>query len=95
MMEEVEASILDGDVVIASGVPVLIDALLLPGGSTDPQAWHAHAHLSLGVVVPPAQELELRVTDGRSAPVMLQGPPTIEGGEALYVFTGLGPLAKP
>jgi hypothetical protein len=46
------------------------------------------------VIVPPAQELRLLTSDGRSAQVVLAGPPTIEGGEALYVFTGMGPLEK-
>ena len=93
-MEEVAGTILDGDEVVASDVPVFIDAQQLAGSSTEDAGWHAHAHLSIGVVVPPAQELRFVTSDGRSAPVVLAGPPTVEGGEALYVFRGLGPLAK-
>ena len=92
-MEEVEATIFDGDRVIVSGIAVLLDFTDAPGGSPDAPGWHAHAQLPLGMVLEPGEEMRIETTDGRSGPVAIFGPPTIEGDIALHVLTGIGPLA--
>lgn len=93
-MEEVEATIFDGDTVVLSGVTVLLDFTDVPDGSPDAPGWHAHAALPLGVIIEPAEQMRIETADGRSGPVEICGPPTIEGDRALHVFTGLGPLAR-
>jgi hypothetical protein len=45
-MEQVEASIFDGDTVMVSNVPILLDVPDVPTGSTDGSGWHAHAAAS-------------------------------------------------
>lgn len=93
-MEEVEATIFDGDTVVVSGAAVLLDVLDAAAGSLDAPGWHAHAALPLGVVVEPCEEMRIETTDGRSGRVAILGPPTIEGDRVLHVFTGIGPLTK-
>lgn len=92
-MQEVEVTILDGDTVIVSDVSVFVDTVDLGVGEPDGSGWHAHAMLSLGVVLHAGEQLRLQTADGKSADVVVVGSPTIEGGEALYVFTGVGPLS--
>ena len=92
-MQEVEVTILDGDTVLVSDVSVFVDTVDMGPGSPDGSGWHAHALLSLGVVLHSGQQLRLRAADDKSADVIVVGPPAIEGGEALYVFTGAGPLS--
>jgi hypothetical protein len=91
-MEEVEATLYDGDVVITSGVSVLIDARDAKDGSTGTKGWHAHAALSLGTVVQPKDQLRLVTADGRSGDIEEIEPSTVEGDRVLHVFTGIGPL---
>lgn len=93
-MEEVEATLFDGGTVIASGIAVLLDFTDAAGGSPDGPGWHAHARLPLGMVLEPGEEMRIEITDGRSGPVAILGPPTIEGDVALHVLTGIGPLAR-
>ena len=93
-MEEVEATILDGDTVIVSGITVLLDVLDAPAGSLDAPGWHAHAALPLGVVIEPCEAMRIETADGRSGPVALLGPPEVQGDRVLHEFTGIGPLAK-
>ena len=94
-MQELEVTIMDGDTVVVSGVDVDIDSLEGPAGSPEGSGWHAHALLSLSVVLAPGQQLQLQTPDGRVAPVVVEGPPAIEGGEALYLLKGLAPLERP
>jgi hypothetical protein len=92
-MEEVEATIFDGETVVVSGVTVLLDFTDAPGGSPDAAGWHAHAALPLGLIIEPAEQMRIETADGRSGPVEVCGPPTIEGDRALHVFVGIGPLS--
>lgn len=93
-MEEVEATIFDGDTVIVSGISVLLDVIDAPAGTTDAPGWHAHVALPLGLVLAPSELMRLETTDGRSGPVTILDPPTIEGDRVLHVFTGIGPLVR-
>ena len=92
-MEEVEGTLLDGESVIVSGISVLLDFADSPEGSPDVPGWHAHIALPLGLTIRPGEPMRLETTDGRSGPVVLYDPPTIEGDRVLHVFTGVGPLA--
>jgi len=91
-MEEVEATLFDGDTVVVSGVSFLLDFADAPGGSPDAPGWHAHVALPLSVTIEPGEQMRIETTDGRSGPVVLFGPPTIEGDRVLHQFTGVGPL---
>jgi hypothetical protein len=93
-MEEVEATLFDGETVVVSGITVLLDFTDAPGGSPDAPGWHAHAALPLGLTIEPGEQMRIETTDGRSGPVAIFGPPTIEGDRALHVFTGIAPLAR-
>jgi hypothetical protein len=93
-MEEVEATLFDGDTVILSGITVLLDFADAPGGSPEAPGWHAHAALPLGVIVEPGEQMRIETADGRSGPVAILGSPTIEGDRALHVFAGIGPLTR-
>jgi len=93
-MEEVEATLFDGETVIVPGIAVLLDFADAPGGSPDSPGWHAHAALPLGMTIEPGEQMRIETTDGRSGPVAILGPPTIEGDRALHVFIGLGPLVR-
>lgn len=88
-MDEVEATLYDGDEVLISDVPVLLDTR--EGGIGSP-GWHAHVALALGVVVPPEGDLRLVTKDGRTAKIELAQPASVEGGRILYVFRGVTPL---
>ena len=88
-MEEVEATLYDGDTVVVSGTTALLD---FSEGSSDGPGWHAHVQLPLSFIIQPAEQMRLVVTDGRSGPVEVCAPPTIEGDRALHVFLGTGPL---
>ena len=94
-MEEVEATIYDGDNVMISGITMLLDAKDAPGGTTDGPGWHAHAALPLSLILEPREQMRIETADGRSGAVILDGPPTLEGDRALHVFTGTGPLKRP
>ena len=93
-MEEVEASLYDGDAVLISGVSVLLDAGETKSGLTDGKGWHAHASLPLSLVIEPVEELRLVLADGREACVEETEPSTVEGDRILHVFTGCGPLER-
>lgn len=93
-MEEVEATLYDGDTVIISGVAVLIDARDAKDGSTATKGWHAHAALPLSTVVQPQDQLRIVTADGRAGNIEEIEPSTVEGDRILHVFTGLGPLKK-
>lgn len=93
-MEQVEATIFDGDTVIVSGVSALLDVMDTPEASLDAPGWHAHMALPLGMVIQPGEQMRIETADGRSGPVVLVGPPTIEGDRVLHVFTGVGPLVR-
>lgn len=93
-MDELEASIYDGETVIVTGVDVLLDTREAPGGTTDSPGWHVHADLPLDVVIEPAEELRLVTADGREAVIEECEPITVEGDRVLHVFRGLGPLAS-
>jgi hypothetical protein len=93
-MEEVEATIFDGDTVVVSGVSVLLDVLDAPVGSTDGSGWHAHVALPLSMVLEPGEQMRIETTDGRSGAVAILDPPSTEGDRAVYVFTGTGPLTR-
>lgn len=67
-MEDVEATIFDGDTVLMSGIPVLLDVLDVPAGSSDGSGWHAHAALPLGLVLEPGEQMLIETTDVRSGP---------------------------
>lgn len=88
-MDEVEATLYDGDQLIISGVPVLIDTR---EGGLDAPGWHAHVALSLGVVVPPEGQLRIVTADGRSADIAEAHKAEVEGDRILYVFEGVTPL---
>lgn len=92
-MEEVEATIYDGELVIAAGIPLLLDFKDVPADSADGSGWHAHAALPLGLVIEPGEPMRIVTTDGRSGTASVLAPPTIEGDRVLHVFTGIGPLA--
>ena len=94
-MEEVDGTILDGDTIVVSGVTLFIDVPNAPEGPPEAPGWHAHAELSLSVVLRPDQKVTIRTADGRTAPALVAGPPVVEGGEALWVFTGTGPFTAP
>jgi hypothetical protein len=89
-MEEVDATILDGDTVLISGVAVLLDMPDAPEGS----AWHAHAALPVGLLLESHEQMRLETTDGRSGVIEIFETPTIEGDRILYVFEGIGPLTS-
>lgn len=89
-MQEVEATIYDGDRVVLPGTSLLLD---VPAGSSDEAGWHAHASLPLNVVIEPGEQLRIETADGRSGPVELCDDPVMEGDRVLYVFKGTGPLA--
>jgi hypothetical protein len=91
-MEEVEATILDGDRVLVSGVTALLDIGGGPLGPSGEAQWHAHMALPLDFVLEPGEQMRFRTTDGRSGPVAILGSPEVEGDRMLFVFTGLGPL---
>ena len=93
-MEEVEGSIFNGDIEVASGVTVLLDVLDAEGGTTGSTGWHAHVALPLSAVVQPGEQMRLVTADGRSGAVELLERPTLEGDRALHVFTGVGPLQR-
>lgn len=94
-MEQVEATLFDGDMVVASDIAIFLEAPSDDVGSPDASAWHAHATLPLGLVLQPGRQLELVTNDGRSGLVVVEeGPPTIESARALHVFTGVGPLER-
>jgi hypothetical protein len=93
-MEEVEVTLFDGETVIVSGIAALLDFADAPAGP-DSAGWHAHVALPLSMTLEPGEEMRIEVTDGRSGPVVIFGPPTIEGDRALHVLTGVGPLARP
>jgi len=93
-MGQVEATIFDGDTVMVSSVPILLDVLDVPAGSPDGSGWHAHAALPLGSVLEPREQMRIETTDCRSGSVAILDPPTIEGDRILYVFTGSGPLMR-
>jgi hypothetical protein len=93
-MAEFEGSIFDGDTVVVARATFLLDVLDAVSGSTDGAGWHAHVALPLGMVLQPGEQMRLETADGRSGPVALLDAPTIEGDRMLYVFTGLGPLAR-
>jgi hypothetical protein len=90
-MEEVEATIYDGDRVVMPGTSILLD---VPEGSTEASGWHAHASLPLSTVIAPGERMRIETTDGRSGTVDLIDEPVIEGDRVVYVFTGTGPLGK-
>lgn len=92
-MEEIEATLYDGDAVIISGIVVLLDTRDVPDGTTGAPGWHAHASLPLGVLVEPQEELRLVAADGRSALVEQCEEPVVEGDRVLHEFVGLGALA--
>jgi len=54
-MGQVEATIFDGDTVMVSSVPILLDVLDVPAGSPDGSGWLAHAALPLGSVLEPRE----------------------------------------
>ena len=91
-MEEAEATIFDGDVVIASSITILLDVPDVLAGSSDGSGWQAHAALPLGLVLEPGEQMRIETTDGRSGRVVILDPPTVEGDRVLHVFTGIGPL---
>jgi hypothetical protein len=93
-MEEVDATLLDGDKVIVSGIAVLLDLPEAPADSADAAEWHAHAALPLGLTLLPGEPMRLETTDGRSGSIVILDPPTVEGDRELYVFTGMGPLER-
>lgn len=93
-MQEVEATLFDGDTVLVSGVSVLLDVLDAPSGTTEAAGWHAHAALPLGLVLEPCELMRIETADGRSGPVALLDPPIVQGDRVLHVFTGTGPLAR-
>ena len=93
-MEEVEATIFDGDTVLMSSILVLLDVLDVPAESSDGSGWHAHAALPLGLVLEPGEQMRIETTDGRSGRVAILDPPTIEGDRVLHVFIGIGPLMR-
>jgi hypothetical protein len=93
-MEEVEATIFDGDKVLVSGIAVLLDELDVTAGLSDGSGWHAHAALPLGQVLEPVKQMRIETADGRSGEVAILDPPTIEGDRVLHVFTGVGPLMR-
>ncbi len=92
-MEEVQATLSDGAETLVSDFPALLDFGDAPGGSPDSAGWHAHATLPLGVILEPGEQMRIETADGRSGPVVMFDGPTFEGDQALYVFTGIGPLA--
>jgi len=94
-MEEVEATILDGDTEVVPDVAISLDSLAVADSPPDYSGWHAHVLMPLSYVLAPGKELRVRLADGRSGPVMVSGPPVIEGGQALYVLDGIGPLSEP
>jgi hypothetical protein len=89
-MEEVDATILDGDTVLISGVAVLLDMPDTPEDSS----WHAHAALPVGLLLEPHEQMRLQTTDGRSGVIEIFETPTVEGDRILYVFEGIGPLTR-
>lgn len=93
-MEEVEATIFNGDVEVATGVTALLDVLDSVDGTTQGTGWHAHVALPLNDVVQPGQTMRLETADGRSGEVEMLELPTLEGDRALHVFTGVGPLER-
>jgi hypothetical protein len=93
-MEEVEATLYDGETVVISGITVLIDAKDSTDGSTATKGWHAHAALPLSTVVQPQDQLRIVTADGRSGNIEEIEPSTVEGDRVLHVFTGLGPLKE-
>ena len=93
-MEEVEATIFDGDTVLMSSITVLLDVPDVPAGSSDGSGWYAHAALPLGLVLEPGEQMRIETADGRSGRVAILDPPTVEGDRVLHVFTGIGPLMR-
>jgi len=76
LLEEVEATIFDGDTALMSSIPVLFDVLDVPAGSSDGSGWHAHAALPLGLVLEPGEQMRVETADGRSGRVAILDSPT-------------------
>ena len=94
-MEQVEATLFDGEMVVASDVALFLEAPSGDPDMADAIAWHAHATLPLGLVLEPGSQLRLETDDGRSGFVVVETqPPDVEGARVLHVFTGVSPLER-
>ena len=96
-MEEVEATIFDGDTVVVSSVPILLDMPDVPdapAGASDGSGWQVHVALPLGLVLEPGVPMRIETADGRSGRAVIAEPPAVEGDRVLHVFTGIGPFVR-
>ena len=88
-MEEVAATINDGDNVLVAGVTAWVQITTSPGGS---RGWHGYFTLPLGAYVPLGGPYLFNTIDGRSSQILITNVRAESDQSPQVQFRGTGPF---
>jgi hypothetical protein len=88
-MERVGGRILDGDIILAADVEVMLEVITPPLG---PKSWHGALVLSDPWPLEPSGLLRLELEDGRSGTILVSNTEYSTPGQTTVLFEGTGAL---